>query len=84
MVATIGLPGAQGFRYFIGTKKECHAWLEKVKEDIEEARAAGYADLSLENAYRQSDVVSNKKASRWTYRDGSKVIHQFDRAYQIR
>jgi hypothetical protein len=65
MVATIGTVGSEKFRYKVGTKKECQAWLDKVW-----AKRGPYTN--------ESSIVSNKEAKLWRYQDGSYVIEELD------
>jgi hypothetical protein len=69
MVATVNLPGSSHFKYFVGSKAECKAWLEKTRNEYEE-RFGG----TWYNAYSPARTISNAKAKQWKYRDGSPVI----------
>jgi len=69
MVATTNLPGSQYFAYFVGSREDCEAWLEQRKAELQ--RECGGLWF---NAYGPARIVSNREASTWRYRDGSRVV----------
>lgn len=69
MVATVNLPGSSHFAYFVGTKKECEEWLDLTAEEYKNRFQGTWF-----NAFSPAQIISNKEAAKWKYRDGSKVI----------
>ena len=69
MVATVNLPGSSHFRYFVGTKAECEAWLEETRREYQESFGGTWY-----NAYGPARLTPNKVARTWKYLDGTRVI----------
>ena len=66
MYATINIPGSVHFEYYGPDKKRsCEQWLK--------ARISVLSRTKLSTNLLPQRIVSNKKAERWKYRDGSKV-----------
>lgn len=70
MVATTNLPGSSHFRYFVGTKTECEAWLEKREEECKRLHQGAWFSV-----YDPGQIITNKEARRWRYRDGTRVFN---------
>ena len=69
MFATTNLPGSSHFRYFQGTKAECEAWLVKREDRCKDMHQGLWF-----NVYSPAQIITNKEASKWRYRDGNKVF----------
>jgi hypothetical protein len=69
MVATINLPGSGHFKYFVGTKAACEAWLDRKKTEYQNAFGGTWY-----SAYSPARLTPNATAKTWKYRDGSRVI----------
>lgn len=67
MYAVINLPGSSHFDWFgPSTEQECEAWLDKTVSKMLETQLLG--------STLPRQVISNKNAGKWKYRDGSHVF----------
>ena len=73
MIASTNLPGSRHFSYFRGTKKEYEKWLAQRAEELKESCGGLWY-----NAYSPAEIVPEKKARTWRYRDGTRVCRCFD------
>lgn len=74
MYATINLPGNQHFQYYgPARKKECETWLDEQKARCQDLHGGAWISI-----YLPAQIVSNKEAEAWKYRDGTRVIRQPD------
>ena len=70
MYATINLPGSSYFQYYgPAAKPECQDWLASKKQEFQQAYGGAWF-----SAYSPFNIVPNKTAKRWKYRDGTKVV----------
>ena len=67
MYATINLPGSSHFEYYgPASRQHCQNWLN--------ATIAKRSQTELVTSLLPQQIVSNKEAESWKYRDGSKVV----------
>ena len=76
MVATTGMIGSKDFEHFIGTKAECEDWLEERAIELQHHYGGSWY-----RAYSPAQILSNKEAKKLRYRDGTRVIPEFDPWY---
>jgi hypothetical protein len=70
MFAVINVPGSHYFHsYGPGTRKECQEWIDRTVEQL--------LRTTLLSSTLPRQIISNKEASRWKYRDGSRVFEYF-------
>lgn len=67
MYATINLPGSSHFKYFgPASRADCEAWINQTVKDM--------LRFELLGVTLPRQIISNKDAAKWRYRDGSRVF----------
>ncbi len=69
MIATTNLPGSSHFAHFRGTKAECTEWLTKRENRCKDIHGGLWY-----NVYSPADIIAEREAKKWRYRDGTKVF----------